>query len=124
MAYTEEKMAKAKARTVEAKKVAGESARIGKTGRITMQVDQEAYMNAIDMNGGVDDSGKTIWSDSEFRRDMMKRHPEIVVAAEKAGNTVGAFTGQSAENFRSIFGEGKFDGVQANGVDPFGHLKI
>ena len=36
---------------------------------------------------------------------MMKRHPEIAVAAEKAGNTVGAFTGAARENFDAIFGE-------------------
>jgi hypothetical protein len=114
MAYTVEKMAAAKKRTIEAKKVAGESGRIGKSGRMTMQVDQEAYFNAVDRNGGVDDSGKTIWSDSGFRKDMMKRHPEIVVAAEKAGCTVGPMMGRDRKNYSDIFGKGRFDDVEAD----------
>lgn len=124
MPYTPEQMAAAKRRTEAAKKIAGESARIGRTGRMTMQVDREAYFNAIDRNGGVDESGKHIWHDPEFRRDQMKDNPEIVVKAIKAGNTIGPFIGPAADNFKAIFGEGKLDGVVSLSVDPFAHIKI
>jgi len=124
MPYTAEQMAAARDRTMEAKKIAGTRGRIGKTGRMTMQIDQEAYFNAIDQNGGVID-GKTIMDDPEYRRDMMKRHPEIVVAAEKAGARVGPFTGRARANFEAIFGQkSKYDGVVAVNVDPFSHLKV
>jgi hypothetical protein len=124
MAYTPQKMEAARKRTESARKALGDTVRVGKTGRMTMQVDQEAYFNAIDRNGGVDESGKTVWSDTEYRRDMMKRHPEIVVEAEKAGNTIGPFTGPAAGNFNRIFGEGRFDGVVSVPGDPFAHIKI
>lgn len=104
MSYSKKQMADAKDRTQKANgDVVGR--KIGATGRMTMQVDQEAYMNAVDMNGGPDHSGKTCWDDSEFRGDMMKRHPEIAVAAEKAGSSVGAFTGAARDNFDAIFGD-------------------
>lgn len=124
MAYTQKQMAAAQARAIEAKKAAGTRGKIGKTGRVTMQIDEEAYFNAIDRNGGVDASGQTIWSDSGFRNDMKKRHPETVVAAEKAGDTIGPYLGPAADNFRAIFGESKFDGVVALSGDPFAHVKI
>jgi len=105
MGYSKKQMTAAKQRTKVAHKDLGETGKIGKTGRMTMQVDQEAYMNAVDMNGGPDHNGETCWHDPEFRGDMMKRHPEIAVAADKAGNTVGAFTGAARDNFDVIFGE-------------------
>jgi len=64
-----------------------------------------AWFNAVNQNGGVDASGKTIMDCPEYRRDMAKRHPFTVVAAEDAGSTVGPYLGQAAENFKAIFGE-------------------
>jgi hypothetical protein len=52
--------------------------RIGKTGRETLRVSQEAYFNAVDVNGGVDQTGRTVWSDEGFVQDMKRRHPHIV----------------------------------------------
>lgn len=124
MPYTPAKMEAARRRTEAARKALGKTNRVGKTGRMTMQVDLEAYFNAIDRNGGVDGSGKTIWRDPEFCRDMMKRHPEIAVASEKAGGRVGPFLGRAAANFERIFGKGRFDEVVAEPADPFAHIKI
>lgn len=126
MAYTKQQLEQARRDTIEAKKVAGKSARVGKSGRMTMQVDQRAYFNAIERNGGVDADGNHIWNaDPSFRKDMMKRHPESVVEADKAGNSIGPFIGPSAENFKRIFGDSELDHVVVlEDVDPFAHIKV
>ena len=55
----------------------GERAEVPGGGRMTMSVGLEAYMNAVAVNGGVDESGKTIWDDKEFQQDMARRHPHV-----------------------------------------------
>ena len=59
MSYSKREMAESKRETERANGDVGERGKVGKTGRMTMQVDQKAYMNAVDMNGGPDHNGKT-----------------------------------------------------------------
>ena len=76
MHYSAAQLAAAQRRTEEARAIRGESGRIGKTGRHGLAVDQVAFFNAINANGGVDKNGKTVWDDPAFVSDMKRRHPE------------------------------------------------
>lgn len=102
--YSQKTLDKAQSRAVSVSKTHGTSQKIGSSGLNTMNIPEEAYHNAIQRNGGVID-GKTVWSDREFRRDMCKRHPELVVKAADGGSKVGGYTGEAAENFTQIFGK-------------------
>lgn len=86
----------------------GTSAKVGESGRLTMNIPPKAYFNAIARNGGVI-GGKTVWSDREFRRDMLKRHPELGVKPADSGSRVGPLRSigpKTSDLFR-----GKYDDV-------------
>jgi len=59
-------------------------------------VHPKVYHNAVLMNGGVDDSGKTCWDDPEFCSDMDRRHPEITVRNERDVIRIGPLVRQGA----------------------------
>ena len=109
--YTQRQLDRAQRRALEVQKTHGTSAKVGESGRCTMNIPQEAYFNAIDTEGGVID-GKTVWSDSGYRRDMCRRHPELVVKAAGSDSRVGPLLRRgpkTCELFR-----GKFDDVEAD----------
>jgi len=76
MGYSEAQMAAARRNTEAAAAMRGDG-RVGRTGRLGLQVDARAYFNAIEQNGGVDAEGNHVWRDGEFVTDMKRRHPEI-----------------------------------------------
>lgn len=114
--YTQQQLNKAKRRAQEVHKTHGTSEKIGASGRCTMNIPQEAYFNAIETEGGVID-GKTVWSDSGYRKDMCKRHPELVVKPAGAGSRVGPLLHRGPKTSDLL--KGKYDGVEA---DPDGFL--
>ena len=78
MAYSAEHLAKVKR---SAERFAREDTCGGRLdrsgdGRLSLRVPLDAYMAAVDANGGTK-NGKTIWSDPEWVRDMRRLHPEI-----------------------------------------------
>jgi len=86
--------------------------RIGKSGRETLRVSQEAYFNAVDVNGGVDAGGRTVWDDPGFVSDMQRRHPHIVppngrifVGGRGSGGTVRNRFGRVKERIRFVGGK-------------------
>jgi len=79
--------------------------RIGKTGRETLRVSQEAYFNAVEVNGGVQ-GGRTVWDDPGFVDDMKRRHPHI--QAPDVGERFFALTGRGeGAKLRNRFGRVK-----------------
>ena len=77
MRYSREQLAAVERRSqIQAQRMRNATT-IGRNGRLTMQIPVEAYFNAIEVNGGVDSSGKTVWDDKGFVGDMARRHPEI-----------------------------------------------
>lgn len=106
----------------EVHKTHGTSQKIGESGRCTMNIPEKAYFNAIATEGGVID-GKTVWSDSGYRNDMCRRHPELVVKAAGSDSRAGPMLGSAGENHCAIFGKGKFDDVEADPDSMFDAAK-
>ena len=79
--YTSEEMAQARERDIERASLRGEPRRLGKSGRLGMQVDLATVMNAVDGNG------TEILLDPEASRefwgDMKRRHPHIDANPDK-----------------------------------------
>lgn len=109
--YSQKELNVERRELAEVQKTHGTSAKIGQSGRMTMNIPPKAYMNAVARNGGVID-GKTVWSDREFRNDMLKRHPELGVKPAEAGSRIGPMIGRGPKT--SDLYRGKFDDVPAD----------
>ena len=112
-AYTQQELNKERRELMDVQKVHGTSGKVGESGRCTMNIPPKAYFNAIRTEGGVRD-GKTVWSDPTYRKDMCRRHPELVVKAANTDSRVGPMLGRAGENHSAIFGKGRFDDVEAD----------
>lgn len=77
MSYSQAQLEAARRRTEDVRGMRGESGRIARTGRHSLQVDPVAFFNAVNANGGVSSDGKTVWDDPNYVADMKRRHPEI-----------------------------------------------
>lgn len=51
-------------------------------GELTHRIHPDGYWNAVASNGGVSESGETVWDDPGFVRDMEKRYPQIKVESQ------------------------------------------
>lgn len=49
----------------------------GTSGRCTLAVDQETFLHTVEVNGGVQKDGKTIFDDPGFIADMKRAHPHL-----------------------------------------------
>ena len=107
-AYSQRELDAERRDLAEVQKMHGTSARVGRSGRLTMNIPPKAYFNAIARNGGVI-GGKTIWSDSGFRRDMCKRHPDLEVKPADSGSRVGPLL-RSGPKTAALF-KGRYDNV-------------
>lgn len=106
--YSQRELNAEKRDLAEVHKTHGTSAKVGQSGRMTMNIPPKAYFNAIARNGGVID-GKTVWSDREFRNDMLKRHPELGVKPAESGSRIGPLIGRGPKT--SDLYKGKYDDV-------------
>ena len=77
--YTQKQMNEAKQRDIARAATRGEFKRIGKSGRLHMQVDQQAFLNAFNQEGRevMGPAGKGYWE------DMKRRHPHLDTMPDK-----------------------------------------
>lgn len=117
MPYTKEDIEKARRRQLVAAGIRGE-ARPMKDGARTLQVDAVLYHNARIQNQRdyhVDDC----WTEKEFRDDMARRHPEIVVRNRSGKIRVGfgsADIGRIGQKKLTRFGRATFHKSYGNSL--------